>query len=422
MKSTILLLALIFVFFVCVKGSEYGVAILSGGSADPNIVGQVYFIPINASFVRVSVNISGITQNLGSQHGIHVHSFGDVFDPTGLTAGGHFAGVGTGIHGCFPNIVRDEGDMGNWDVSADGKIIQEKELDLLTLTGDNSIIGRAVVLHNNTDDCVTVPSSGARIARGVIGVGNPAYFPSSLGSLTLPNTAVNSGVKSGGIGVCYLTPNTGSIVSGKVFFGMVNGLLQVTAKVSGLTPNTAHGIHIHEFGDISTKDGNSVGGHYNPYNHSHGVPPAVNRHLGDLGSICAYEATGDAYYSYGNDLTSQINNMNNYIGRAVIVHSLPDNGSTIYGARIAQCVIGIANNVTIAPTSSVPSAKPDCGVPVILTTTGNTTSTSSTSTTGTGTTSSTTRTVTGASSTSGGSSIVLFNSVFVFGMLLYLLV
>jgi len=418
MKSIILLLSLVSVFFVCVKGTDYGVAILSGGSGDPNIVGQVYFIPINSSFVRVSVNISGITQNLGAQHGMHVHSFGDVYDPTGLTAGGHFAGVGTGIHGCFPTSVRDEGDMGNWDVSADGKIIQEKVLDLLTLTGDNSIIGRAVVLHNNTDDCVTVPSSGARIARGVIGIGNPAYFPASLGSVTLPNTAVNTGAKSGGIAVCYLTPNTGSIVSGKVFFNVVNNLLQVTASVSGLPAGTAHGIHIHEFGDISTKDGNSVGGHYNPYNNNHGVPPAANRHLGDLGSICAYDTAGVAFYSYANDLTPQITTTNNFIGRAVIVHSLPDNGSTIYGARISQCVIGIANNVTTAPTSSVPSSKPDCGVPVITTTTttGNlTTSSSTTSSTTSSTSSSTTN---GGSSSS---SIVLFNSLFVFGMLLYLL-
>lgn len=53
-------------------------------------------------------------------------------------------------------------------------IQQSKDLDLLTLTGGNSVVGLAVVLHNMTDDCATVPSSGKRLGWGVIGVANVA--------------------------------------------------------------------------------------------------------------------------------------------------------------------------------------------------------------------------------------------------------
>jgi hypothetical protein len=53
-------------------------------------------------------------------------------------------------------------------------------LDLITLTGGLSVIGRTVVLHLTIDDCVNVASASSRIAHCVIGIGNPAYFPPSF--------------------------------------------------------------------------------------------------------------------------------------------------------------------------------------------------------------------------------------------------
>ena len=41
--------------------------------------------------------------------------------------------------------------------------------------------------------------------------------------------------------------------------------------MKGLNPNAKHGIHIHEFGDLT--DGcNTAGPHYNPLNKKHGGP------------------------------------------------------------------------------------------------------------------------------------------------------
>jgi Cu/Zn superoxide dismutase len=55
-------------------------------------------------------------------------------------------------------------------------ISESKLLDLISLTGKNSVIGHAVVLHELTDQCGdNNGNAGARIAFGVIGIGNPRY-------------------------------------------------------------------------------------------------------------------------------------------------------------------------------------------------------------------------------------------------------
>lgn len=71
----------------------------------------------------------------------------------------------------------------------------------------------------------------------------------------------------------------------------------IDGTIDGLTPGE-HGLHIHEFGDLSQGCG-GLGKHYNPYNMPHGGPDDVRRHAGDLGNVLADEA-GRANFRFTN--------------------------------------------------------------------------------------------------------------------------
>ncbi|MCM1983333.1 superoxide dismutase family protein [Lyngbya confervoides] len=143
--------------------------------------------------------------------------------------------------------------------------------------------------------------------------------------------------------IAVLTPTQGNDVSGTVDFVQAGEAVQVVVNVQGLKPNTVHGWHIHEFGDISTPDGNSMGGHYNPENQDHALPNKTNRHAGDLGNLTA-DAQGNARQEITVDNISINGTKNPILGRGVIIHADEDDGGQPTGnagARIAQGVIGV---------------------------------------------------------------------------------
>ena len=59
-------------------------------------------------------------------------------------------------------------------------------------------------------------------------------------------------------------------ISGTVTFSETDGIVSMTANVSGLSAGK-HAIHIHAIGDCSADDGTSAGGHWNPSDVDHGV-------------------------------------------------------------------------------------------------------------------------------------------------------
>lgn len=88
-----------------------------------------------------------------------------------------------------------------------------------------------------------------------------------------------------------------------------------------------------------------TGGHFNPHNAKHGLPPSPERHVGDLGNI---DVNGDGVAHVDVKITDllQLHGVHSVIGRAMILHSGEDDGSDPVGnagSRIGQCVIGIAN-------------------------------------------------------------------------------
>ena len=159
--------------------------------------------------------------------------------------------------------------------------------------------------------------------------------------------------------ICRLQPTTNCLgCSGFVYFEELRSSARVTAQISGLVNNTVHGIHIHQFGDISDPTGASLGPHLNPTGSLHGLPPTIQRHLGDMGNVQSFDDNGIAWYQYDNKMfrsTAQL------VGHGVVLHQDLDHGSGqncdtatgSAGSRFATCVIGVAEDDIVVPVPTV---------------------------------------------------------------------
>jgi Cu-Zn family superoxide dismutase len=116
--------------------------------------------------VIVEAKITGLTPG---QHGFHIHEKGNCTAPDGSSAGPHFNPGGT-AHGGL-EAPRHGGDLGNLTADSTGTANYRAQVHGISLgTGADSIIGRAVIVHEKPDDLKTQPSgnSGARLGCGLI--------------------------------------------------------------------------------------------------------------------------------------------------------------------------------------------------------------------------------------------------------------
>jgi len=121
-------------------------------------------------------------------------------------------------------------------------------------------------------------------------------------------------------------------------------------RIEGLTPNSNHGFHIHEYGTIGASCTQS-GGHYNPFDEVHGSPSVSERHVGDLGNVLADE-NGVVSLEIS-DTKAKLYSLTTIVGRAIVVHEgmddlgiYEDRGSKTTGnagGRIACGVIVWSN-------------------------------------------------------------------------------
>jgi Cu-Zn family superoxide dismutase len=132
-------------------------------------------------------------------------------------------------------------------------------------------------------------------------------------------------------------------VTGTVTFTQMCDKVQVVGHIEGLEPNSEHGFHIHEKGDLSAPDLSSAGPHFNPAGHHHGAPGAMS-HAGDLGNIKA-DDSGKAVIDLDDDQMS-FEGPNCILGRGLVVHEKADDLKSQpagdAGPRIAVGVIGLA--------------------------------------------------------------------------------
>jgi Cu-Zn family superoxide dismutase len=146
--------------------------------------------------------------------------------------------------------------------------------------------------------------------------------------------------------IAVLSPTEGNQAAGVVTFKSAGkGKVEVKANLTGLTPNSKHAIHIHQYGDLTSKDGKSAGDHYNPLGHQHALPDVKVRHAGDFGNLDT-DANGNATLRLVVDNISLAGRLSPIIGRGVVVHAKVDDGSQPSGNagdRIAVGVIGVRN-------------------------------------------------------------------------------
>jgi Cu-Zn family superoxide dismutase len=127
--------------------------------------GQVVF-ERKSGGVEVVAKLEGLTPGT---HGFHVHEVGDCSAPDASSAKGHF-NPGQQPHGARDAAQRHEGDLGNITADASGKAEAKLVDSKLSFDGAQSIVGKAVIVHEKADDFKTQPTgdAGGRVACGVV--------------------------------------------------------------------------------------------------------------------------------------------------------------------------------------------------------------------------------------------------------------
>jgi Cu-Zn family superoxide dismutase len=118
--------------------------------------------------ILITADVNGLSPG---KHGFHIHEFGDCSKLDGKSAGGHFNPTARN-HGGAESEERHVGDLGNLVAGDDGTAHYEWTDKLISFSGPNSILGRAIIVHAGEDDLTSQPTgnAGARLACGVIGL------------------------------------------------------------------------------------------------------------------------------------------------------------------------------------------------------------------------------------------------------------
>ncbi|KAJ1355320.1 hypothetical protein KIN20_012664 [Parelaphostrongylus tenuis] len=133
-------------------------------------IGMVDFIQIG-NLVKISGVVKGLTPGF---HGFHVHEKGNLGNGC-ADAGGHYNPYNKD-HGAPYDSNRHVGDLGNIFASRNNVTIISIMDSMVKLSGPNSVVGRAIVIHSDIDDLgrgnspasKTTGNSGSRVACGVI--------------------------------------------------------------------------------------------------------------------------------------------------------------------------------------------------------------------------------------------------------------
>lgn len=133
---------------------------------DSGVSGVVFFEQTETG-VSVTAEVNGLS---GTNHGFHIHQYGDCTADDGTSAGGHFNPADM-QHAGPDDENRHMGDMGNIEANAEGMATKSYVDGTINIM---DIIGRGVIVHAGEDDLTSQPSgaAGPRVSCGVIGIQN----------------------------------------------------------------------------------------------------------------------------------------------------------------------------------------------------------------------------------------------------------
>jgi len=176
----ILIMARILIIKDMYKLKEKTIICVANIKENNGINGQILFYQKNMDKVLIDININGLPKN--AKLGIHIHEAGDLSDGC-KSACAHFNPFGS-VHGGPKSKNRHVGDLGNIITDKNGKCKMKLIDRMIKLDNSkSSIVGRAVVIHNNEDDLgkgnnlesLKTGNAGSRIVCSVIGYSNKMF-------------------------------------------------------------------------------------------------------------------------------------------------------------------------------------------------------------------------------------------------------
>ncbi|XP_051870416.1 superoxide dismutase [Cu-Zn]-like [Pristis pectinata] len=160
---------------VCVLKDEHDVYPHPHNLQDPvsGVAGTIAFESQKNGTVLIKGIITGLTHG---KHGLHVCAFGNLFNGY-HSIGPHF-NPRKKTHGGQQDEERHVGDLGNVEANEEGVAEFQVEDHLVSLSGTESIIGRAVVIRAEEDDLgkggneesLITGNATTGLAWGVIGI------------------------------------------------------------------------------------------------------------------------------------------------------------------------------------------------------------------------------------------------------------
>lgn len=185
----------------------------------------------------------------------------------------------------------------------------------------------------------TVPTTDSPTTNGTAMLKSPGLVPNAGATNTEPVPAAPGDPKREAEGDFKVVD--GVELKGEAKLEEFAEGVRLKVKVAKAVPGV-RGIHIHERGDCSDIVGKSMGEHFAPTGHKHGLPGQKERHFGDLGNITvAQDGTGILDITVpeanlrGEDRLSLLN-------KSVVIHQSEDVGkgpSGSSGTPVACAVI-----------------------------------------------------------------------------------